>query len=118
MNNICNSPPLGASQLVLGLNLFDVAYQDDSGAMVHVSVRKVTEEDYEVFVKEKGVIIHCLKDKNNGFYCKLNTYRNPPWVDQLCFELGKKLNEKGDYKNLKPGGTNNHRKNKRQSSSF
>ena len=76
--------------------MFNVVYKDETGTTLHGSVKKITENDYEVFIKEKAAIIHCTLDSNRLLSCRLNSLRNPPWVDQICREVAKKIKEKGE----------------------
>jgi hypothetical protein len=57
-------------------------------------VTQLSDEDYEVFVPEKEVIIHCTKDADGGLICKLNSRRNVPWVDGISQAITEKLSKK------------------------
>ncbi|MEJ6980508.1 hypothetical protein WG906_08610 [Pedobacter sp. P351] len=70
---------------------FRVSYQEYDGSVLHGFVKQVTFYDYEVYVQEKGVIIHCIKDENGLLTCALNSNRNPPWVDGISKEIAKRI---------------------------
>lgn len=76
---------------------FKVSYQHHDGSVLHALVSQITRDDYEVFVEEKGVIIHCTKDEHDVLSCRLNSNGNPLWVDGISKEVAKiilKMNEK------------------------
>ncbi|MEJ6980593.1 hypothetical protein WG906_09045 [Pedobacter sp. P351] len=70
---------------------FKVTYQDKDGSVLHGFVKQVTFFDYEVYVKEKGVIIHCIKNEEGLLTCALNSHKNPAWVDGLSEEVAKRV---------------------------
>jgi len=72
-------------------NTFDVSYQQQDGTVLHADVRAHNKDHYEVFIREKNVIIHCTTDANGALSCKLNSKENPRWVDGISKELAKRL---------------------------
>lgn len=70
---------------------FEVTYVDGDGAVIHGLVKQITYSDFQVYIKEKDVIIHCTKDEDGTLSCKLNSHGNPGWVDGVSGEVAKKL---------------------------
>ncbi len=86
--------PSNASVIsVLKPSAFSVTFLDENGHILHGTVKQLTDDDYEVFVKEKGVIIHCTKSISGKLSCKLNSKKNAPWVDGISNEIAKKINK-------------------------
>ena len=54
---------------------------------------QLSKNDYEVYVEEKEVIIHCTRNEHGALTCNLNTGVNPDWVNGISDEVEKKLNE-------------------------
>ena len=78
--------------LHIGQN-FKISYRDYDGTVLNATVKSITNDDYEVFIKEKGVIIHCTKDENGVLSCRLNSHGNPHWVDGISEEVAKAIME-------------------------
>ena len=72
---------------------FVVAYRDIDGTVLHGHVTQLSNEDYQVLVQEKQVIIQCKKDENGIVSCKLNRKRNVPWVDGISNAVARTLLE-------------------------
>jgi hypothetical protein len=70
---------------------FKISYQHYDGSVLNAVVKPITQDDYEVFIKEKGVIIHCTKDENGILSCRLNSNGNPLWVDGISKEVAKEM---------------------------
>ncbi len=95
MNKLHSTAFAGAEPVMRINRNFKVSYQQSDGFVLHAVVSHVTGDDYEVFVEEKGVIIHCTKDENGILSCRLNSNGNPHWVDGISEEVAKKImNEK------------------------
>ena len=72
---------------------FKVEYTQPDGSVLHGLVKEVSEEHFEVLIEEKDVIIHCTRDENGVLSCKLNTNKNPEWVDGVSKEVAMKVNK-------------------------
>ena len=62
---------------------FTVSYRGLDGIILHGQVTQLSQNDYQVFVKEKGVIIQCKRDEYGVLSCKLGSKKNAPWVDGI-----------------------------------
>lgn len=71
--------------------IFEVTYRAKNGTALHGTVKKHSDKDYEVFIKEKEVIIHCIKDADGVISCHLNSRRSIPWVKGISREIAKKV---------------------------
>jgi hypothetical protein len=72
---------------------FTVRYTDKDGLILNGIVTAVNVDHYEVFIKEKGVIINCTKDFKGQLSCTLNTKVNPVWVDGISKEVERAINQ-------------------------
>jgi hypothetical protein len=79
-----------------GTKKFHVSYQDNDGSVLHGLVKQISNDDFQVYVQEKGVIIHCTRDEYGFLSCKLNTFGNPDWVDGISEEVAKELNSNSE----------------------
>lgn len=70
---------------------FQVSYMDHDGSILHGVVKQITKDDYQVYVKEKQVVIHCTRDLDGILSCKLNRHGNPDWVDGISDEVERAL---------------------------
>lgn len=59
---------------------FKISYFDNDGQQIIGDVKQITQDHFEVFIKEKGVKVHCIKDKNGVLACRLNRNREVSWV--------------------------------------
>ncbi|WP_207533596.1 hypothetical protein [Desertivirga arenae] len=72
---------------------FTVRYKGVDGLTLHGYVTQLSANDYQVFVKEKGVIIQCKKDEYGLLTCKLNSKGNVHWVDGISRAVAQTLLE-------------------------
>lgn len=72
---------------------FQVSYENHDGSILHGVVMQLNKDDYQVYVKEKQAIIHCIRDPDGILSCKLNKYGNPDWVDGISDEVAKRIGE-------------------------
>jgi len=91
VNKLYSSAIAGAEPVMRIRRSFKISYQHYDGSVLHAVVTPVTKDDYEVYVKEKGVIIHCTKDENGVLSCRLNSNGNPLWVDGISKEVAKRI---------------------------
>ncbi|WP_423147902.1 hypothetical protein [Rubrolithibacter danxiaensis] len=73
------------------LQSFKISYFDEKGDLLTGIVKQISKDDYEVFVKEKGVVIHCIKGENGTIVCNLNSVKNLPWIEGISKEVEKEL---------------------------
>ncbi|WP_207426267.1 hypothetical protein [Pedobacter sp. SYSU D00535] len=71
---------------------FEITHHSKGGFTLNASVRKITDSDYEVFIKEKEVIVHCTREQNGILSCRLHSKGNPQWLDELGKEVAKRIN--------------------------
>ena len=72
---------------------FTVVYKHTDNTVMHGYVSQTSKDEYEVFIREKEVIIQCKRDPHGILSCKLNTKGNVSWVDGICAEVAKTLME-------------------------
>lgn len=72
---------------------FEVSYEDPHGNILHAVVKQITNDDFQVYIKEKEVVIQCTTDEEGVFSCKLTMNRNPVWIDGVTREIGKRINK-------------------------
>lgn len=74
-------------------NTFKVSYREEDGSVLHGLVKAVNADHYEVFIEEKDVIIHCIRDEQGVLSCRLNSHGNPEWVDGISKQVELKIKE-------------------------
>lgn len=89
MNKLYSTAAGGAEPSLHPHKNFKISYQHNDGSVLNAIVRPLSEDDYEVFIEEKAVIIHCTKDENGVLFCRLNSNGNPLWVDGISKEVEK-----------------------------
>jgi hypothetical protein len=62
---------------------FKISYLDKDGQPIIGDVKQITQDHFEVFIKEKGVKVHCMKDKDGVLACRLNRKREVSWVEGI-----------------------------------
>jgi hypothetical protein len=72
---------------------FVVSYKDVDGTILHGYVTQLSKDDFEVYIKEKEVIIQCKKDESGIVSCKLNSKRNVPWIEGISNAVARNLLE-------------------------
>ncbi|WP_256010978.1 hypothetical protein [Desertivirga xinjiangensis] len=72
---------------------FTVAYKHTDDTILHGYVSQISKDEYEVFIREKEVIIQCKRDSHGILSCKLNSKGNVAWVDGICGAVAKTLME-------------------------
>lgn len=72
---------------------FTVAYQGIDGITLHGHVTQLTQNDYQVFVREKGVIIQCKRDEYGILSCQLGRKKNVPWIDGISNAVARTILE-------------------------
>jgi len=75
------------------MQTFNIVCKDSNGMRLHGTVRQISHTDYEVFVKEKGVILHCTADEHGVFACRLHTKGNLTWVEGISREVAERINK-------------------------
>lgn len=71
---------------------FTISHKQLDGPILTAYIRQLSNNSYEVFVKEKEVIIQCKKDQNGMITCELSK-RRIPWVEGISNEITKALLE-------------------------
>jgi len=72
---------------------FTVSYRGGDGVLLHGHVTQLSQNDFQVFVIEKEVIIQCKKDEFGILSCKLGSKKNVPWIDGISSAVARTLLE-------------------------
>src|SRR5687768_1462539 len=93
MEEFLLSAPFTNSFSNVNSEFFTVRYVDRKGLIFTGIVKAVNIDHYEVFIKEKGVIIHCTRESNGQLSCILNSKHNPAWVDGISREVERTVSQ-------------------------
>ena len=72
---------------------FTVLYHGLDGVTLHGYVTQLSSTDFQVYIKEKDVIIQCKRDEFGILSCNLNSKKNVPWVDGINNAVARMLLE-------------------------